>query len=335
MNAITDTPQEADGFILSISRQWILELAALGKTPEEVRALAEHLFRAQNPEPQYQFSTAVLTKLDKTAARVLKQLGAEQAATDHIEELITAERPKPVHRLFRVVGLGTAVLCTTMLVPLVLVASFGVEESLLIDRVTETPLLALTYGVAPLGGVVAAHGLRDTFQTDRARRWFDRTIFVAAIATFGAWAHQFGPVFLSDVLSGGFGTEVAEKTSLSEWYALHLGLEFLGGSAAYIAATHLLTYGAHKVAQVSAKASALKDLLSQRSEDALTLAQQRDALAAAPHHYAAALQAFQDRVVLKVEMAQRFLAAKTATDSVNALIALKRDWQSFEEETNV
>lgn len=334
MTDLTIAAPERPGFDLSISRQWIVELAALNRPAEAVRDQAATLFQAQNPEADHSEARTVLGRAAQAADAGLRQLHRTRKDTDSIETVITGERPDRPHRLYRIAGIGTAILGTALLVPMVLVAAAGVQESLLIERVIDAPLWALAYGTAPVGGVLAAHGIRDTLKTDRARRWFDRAAYLAAIAAFGYWAVGFGPVFLTDPLAGGFGAAAATKATLSDWYARHLALEFAASAAAYSAATHLLTYGARKIARKAPEAEALETAIAEETSEALSLAAQRDALAAAPRQYDAALRAFQDRVVLKVEMARHILEAHSARDSVTALAELKRDWTAFETEDN-
>lgn len=332
MTDLTKVPPEPPGFDLSISRQWIIELAALSTPPEEVRAQAARMFDAQNPEQEIAKAQAVLATAAASAKALLHKQSAQAKATDAIETLITAQTMGKPHRLFRTMGGVTALLCLTLIVPLVVVVAAGVEDSLLIERVIEAPHWALAYGTAPIGGLIAAHSLRDTFTTDRARRWFDRVAFGAAVTAFGVWASSFGPVFLSDPLAGGFDAITTTKETLSDWYKYHLALEFFGGVAAYSAATSLLTYGARKTSAPNPEAQALQVTIADSTARSLALAADCDALAVRPRHRNAARAAFQDRVQQKVDLARQLLAARQATDGIAALAEVMRDWKDFDTE---
>lgn len=210
---------------------WI-DYGFVGASVERVNATAAQAFEALNPAPQPKLEAKALAAAAKASGKRLGKLNAEQKATDPLETAISSERIAKPHWAIRLAGVMVGLLGLLLLVPLPIIIAAGVEESLLIDRVTEAPLWALAYGFAPLGAVLAAHGLRDAIKSDRLRRLFDGLVYTATLAAFGAYAWNFGPTFLVDVL---FDPSVAAQAgSLAGFYQYHILLEVLGAASAYI-----------------------------------------------------------------------------------------------------
>ncbi len=278
-------------------------------------------FRAENPKTKSKFLAASLAKAAKASDRKLAHLHAEQRATDTLEVVVSNEYVAKPHWAYRVAGCFVGILGVGLLTPLPIIIGAGVTESLLIDKVLEEPAWALAYGFAPFGAVLAAHGLREGLKTDGAKRRFDLSIYGSTLAAFGAYAFNFGPTFLVDVLTN--PEAAAEAQSLANFYGYHIALEVLGAASAYAASMHLLTFGAKRVSKRNEADVVLTEAIVQETETNIALAVQRDIVAAASDTYGSAQSAYQDHAVLTSEVAQKLLEAKSAGDSAQALAELR------------
>jgi len=278
-------------------------------------------FRAVNPKTKSRFEIAALARASKASDRRLAQLHAEQRATDTLEVVTSNAYIAKPHWAYRFAGGVVGLLGLGLMTPLPIIIGAGVTESLLIDKVLEEPLWALAYGFAPFGAVLATHGLRDALKTDASKRRFDLAIYSSTLVAFGAYAWNFGPTFLVDVLTA--PEAAAEAGSLADFYGYHILLEVLGAGSAYLAAMHLMTFGAKRVSTRNAADVVLSEAIAEETHTNIALACKRDVVSAAPDTYGSAQSAYQDHAVLTSEVAQKLLEAKSAGDSAQALAELR------------
>lgn len=318
----TEAPPDWEDFFWPPVAELQVEAGFIEAPEERVREIAAGLFRAANPRMTHDHEIAALALAAKETRQRKTGLLRHFHRSDALETVVSSERIAQPHRWLRAAGWMTGILGVGLLIPVPLVAAAAVEDSLLLDRVIAEPAWALAYGFAPIGAVLAAHGIRDALANDRARRWFDLAVYAGAIGAFGAWITQFGPTFLTDVLADP-SAAAATAGSLSDFYQYHLGLEVFGAAAAYSAATHLLTAGARRFAKISEARTVLKPAIDAETQTVMAVAQSQDRIAAMPDRYDAALAAYQDHCVLKVEVAKKLFAAKSAGESLKTFAALR------------
>lgn len=315
-------PPERGGQIWPPVEEMQLDAGFADLDEEQIRELAGGRFRAANPQVTHEVEIATLEaeagEIDTVKRGYIRTLHA----TDPIETVVAAEPIAKAHWLTKATGWFTGFLGLVLLVPVVLIAAAGVEESLLIERVIAEPAWAFAYGFAPFAAVLAAHGIRGALFTDRARRIYDLVVYVSALGAFAAWVHQFGPTFLTNVLADPSAAST-RATSLSDFYTYQLCAEILGAAAAYSAAVHMLTAGARIFAKLSEKRVVLSSAIEQVSDAALLNAREQDWVNAQPSLYDASLKAYQDHCVAKVEVARKLLATRGAGASLDSFIAIR------------
>lgn len=317
-----EAPPDWEGFVWPPVAELQVEAGFIEAPEERVREIAAGLFRAANPRANHDHEIAALALAAKEARQRKTGLLRHFHRSDALETVISSERVARPHWSLRAAGWVTGLLGVGLLIPVPLVVAAGVEDSLLIDRVIAEPAWALAYGFAPIGTVLAAHGIRDALAHDRARRWFDLAVYAGAIGSFAAWISKFGPTFLTDVLADP-SAAAATAGSLSDFYQYHLGLEVFGAAAAYAVATHLLTSGARRFAKISEARTVLKPAIDAETETAMAVAYSQDRITAMPERYEAALTAYQDHCVLKVEVAKKLFAGKSAGENLKTFAALR------------
>lgn len=247
-----------------------IDAAMSGANEVDVAQMAKVAFRAENRERSTKGSLKILDRKCRKLDEQLKKVEAEQASSDLLVSVVADESKNKVNKVTvwsgRIaVGLGVALLASG---PVLINAA--IQESSVIDWVVENPLWGFAYGLAPLSGIIAAHSLRDTFNGDNHKRLLDRSISLAAIGCFAAWAYVFPAVFLPDI-SNGYGGAANPLFTTANFYRLHLGLEFFGGAAIYTTAINKLTHGATEIHRENEKVSLLDSAilkLEKRLEDA-------------------------------------------------------------------
>lgn len=317
----TNASPEDGPFVYPDQEQMWVEYGYIGADSKDTRESAARGFQSANPNVAHKRETDALAKLAKSVWARMSNLNSAYFAADVLETVLSNEPIARAHWAIRAAGVLVGLMGVLLLLPLPFVIGAGVIESLSIERVIEEPMWALLYGCAPFGAVIACHGLRDALKTDRSRRRFDLLIFVGTLVAFGAWCWAFGPTFLIDVLSD--PSAAASAVSLASFYQIHLALEILGASSAYITTIHMLTSGARTVSRISEARSVLKVAIIEESETYLQIARARDAVAAKSETYTSAQMAYQDHAVLKAEVAKKLLAATSASESAQALTALR------------
>lgn len=288
---------------------------------KRISETAAREYRGQNPKIKSKFIAAALAKAAKASDRRLARLLAEQRGTDALEVVVSNEYIAKPHWAYRVAGCFVGLSGIGLLTPLPLIIGAGVTDSLLIDKVLEEPLWALAYGFAPFGAVLASHGFRDALKSDAWKRRFDLTVYAGTLAAFGAYAVNFGPTFLVDVLTS--PEAASEATSLARFYGYHLLLEVSGAASAYAASMHLLTLGAKRVSKRNEADVQLAEAIAEETQANLALAYQRDVVAVGQDTYTSAQSAYQDHAILTAEVAQKLLDAKSAGDNAQALAELR------------
>lgn len=299
---------------------WI-ESGFVEASGERVGETAAREFRGANLDNAHKHRADALAKAAKVNSRKQARLQAELGATDILERVVSSEKIARAHWSTKLAGGLVSLLGIGLLAPLPFVVAAGIEESLMIEKVVEQPWMALLYGFAPFAAPLAMHGMRDALRTDRSKRRFDYTIYLGTLTAFGAWAWHFGPTFLVDVLSD--PSAAANAGTLAEFYAYHILLEVSGASTAYCAAMHMLSCDARKVTQIGEAHRVLIDALDQETRNGIEIAEARDVVAILPDNYASAQMAYQDDAVLKSEVAEKLLAAKSSSEIANALAQLR------------
>ena len=123
-----------------------------------------------------------LRKLAQAALTRIKRLERTHHRTDPVHRTVSAEQVCKPNHIVRVAGVLTGVMGVALLAPIPFLVGAGVEESGLVERVLVNPQIGLLYGLAPFGGIAAAHGLREAVSNDRIRRFVDLGIYTGAIA---------------------------------------------------------------------------------------------------------------------------------------------------------
>lgn len=312
---------EASRYVRPNRQDAWLEAGFVSAGAERVGETAAREFKGANLDDARKHLADALSKTAKTNAKRQARLLAELSATDVLERVVSNEKIARAHWSTKLSGVLVSLLGIGLLMPLPFIVAAGIEESLQIEKVIEQPWMALLYGFAPFAAPLAMHGLRDSLKTDRAKRRFDCTIFSSTVAAFGAWAWNYGPTFLIDTLAD--PSAAAETGTLASFYAYHILLEVLGASSAYCAAMHMLASGARTVTQISEAHEVLSDALDQETQNGIAIAEARDVVAVLPDNFASAQMAYQDDAILKSEVAEKLLAAKSSSEIAKALAELR------------
>ncbi|MEO0624679.1 MAG: hypothetical protein AAFU49_12900 [Pseudomonadota bacterium] len=298
------------------------DLAFVGADDERVRTLTGAHFKGQVLCEGGRAECEAIARERKALAARIRKTEAEHSAMSDLVTVMSNEPFCKQHWLKRSFGLLLLVVGLVMLAVIPLVVAAGIYEADLIERVYENPYWGLLYGIAPVGGALALHALKDCLRSDRMRRLFDIAIYGGAVVSMVIWASLFSRTFLVDATAG-FGAANVSAVSLSTWYQYHLLLELFAGAGALSAASDLLTAGAKTVSVPNPAKAALGETLSAERDRDRALAAGEDALEAAEAFYEEALAEFQDRCVLHVQSAKHLLATMAAVETQSALAAVR------------
>lgn len=278
---------------------------------KDVKIAAESAFRAANT---HQPSSKKLAELDgetKRLSRLKAKVNNELLGSDVIQTTLSDKHPVKVNKIVRGVGWGLAALGSALVMTAPVIAAFAIEDSGLIDLVTENWLLGIPYGIAPLAGIVAAHNLRENVSGESTKRKLDMLMNGGAIISFAAWAYVFPATFLVD-LTQGYGRDGGAQFSRATFYRVHLALEFFGSTALYGAAMKHLTHGAETVETDSKKSAKLEAISAAISQQMESITHAQAALVDADERFANASTTFTERQV------SRWRAVKAAAAALNA-----------------
>lgn len=254
-NGFTTKSRQVLKFVAPKMSDTIIDAVLGGTDEKELRAVVISKFSAANKHLPIKEIQSGLRGDKNQLSRRLKTIRNEQRKADIDELIISAEHPVKVNRVVRATGWCLLALGGALVVSVPLITAMTIEESGLIDLVSENWLFGLSYGLAPLAGGVAAHNLRENILGEAAKRRFDMLINIGAVASFGAWAYIAPSTFLVD-LTQGYGE--TEQFSRVDFYRAHFATELFGAAAVFTAATNKLTHGAKKVTSESDQGTKLE-----------------------------------------------------------------------------
>lgn len=260
----SSTALQGPGFNLPDMSETIVD-AVMGGTEEgSIKTVVSSKFRSVNEHPS---SVKIQTELNREKIR-LSQLKVkthrDQLKADNVEITISDEHPAKVNKVIRAVGWGLTALGGIMVCSVPMIATMAIEDSGLIDLVTDNWLWGLAYGAAPVAAITAVHNLRENVQGEVSKRKLDMLVNIGAIGSFAAWAYIMPSTFLVD-LKQGYGGE--EQFSRVDFYRAHLLLEAFGSAAVFNAAINNLTHGAKRIegkSDTSTRLEAKSDTLNKK-----------------------------------------------------------------------
>lgn len=300
----------------------VADLAIAGASEEQVRETAGNVYCSSVPRKDCTASRAALGRKHKT---VLGRLGRNTAVAHAIEPLITVASAETVCRpsgLKRLAGWALLLFAVVMLVPVPFIVASAIYQSGQLALVEDYPVIALVYGIGPLGAAIAVHGVKEAIRSARLRKAFDFLLNAAAIGAACYWASPIGPTFLADLASG-FGAAAESAVTLTEWYGAQLLVELTAGAAALNAATDLLMTGAKPVSVPNPAKAAAEALVEADHAEDRALAEEIDALTATEGVYDRACAAFEERCVLQVAAARALIDREAAASTQTALASVR------------
>ncbi|MEO1721960.1 MAG: hypothetical protein AAFR84_06120 [Pseudomonadota bacterium] len=321
MKDVINSPPEA-GVDPRIAAGLVVDLAMAGASEEQAHETAGNLYRSSVPRTD---CTASLPAHVRHHKMVLGRLGRNTAAAQAIEPLITVASAETVCRpsgLKRLAGWALLLIAVVMLVPVPFIVASAIYQSGQLALVEDYPMIALVYGIGPLGAAIAVHGMKEAIRSARLRRAFDLLLNVSAVLAAGYWASLVGDTFLADPASG-FGAAAESAATLTEWYGAQLLVELTAGAAALNAASELLMTGAKPVSVPNPAKAAAEALVEADHAEDRALAEEIDALTATEGVYDRACAAFQERCVLQVAAARALIDRETAASNQTALASAR------------